>query len=174
MNKNNIMRQLKIEKVTLNIGAGTVADKLDKAFKLLGAVTGRKPVKTKTKKRIPGWGLRPGLPIGCKVTLRGKKAEELLKRLLMAKENQATTTQFDDNGNFSFGISEYINIPGVQYDPEIGIIGLEATVTLERPGFRIGKRKIKPKIIPKKQRITQEEAIGFMKQKFDLKIEGGE
>lgn len=64
----NPMRNIRIEKVTLNIGAGKDQNKLDKARLLLKAITGIEPVKTVTQKRIPGWGLRPGLPIGCKIT----------------------------------------------------------------------------------------------------------
>ena len=75
------MKEIKLEKVTLNIGVGGDANKLDKSMKLLQAITNSKPVKTVTYKRIPTWGVRPGLPIGCMVTIRGKKAEEMLIRL---------------------------------------------------------------------------------------------
>jgi len=66
----NPMKVIRIEKITLNIGAGKDQNRLDKAKILLKHVTGIEPVKTVTKKRIPNWGLRPGLPIGCKITLR--------------------------------------------------------------------------------------------------------
>ena len=137
----NPSRNIKINKVTLNIGAGKDQAKLDKGIKLLKSITNANPVKTITSKRIPGWGLRPGLPIGCKVTLRRKNAVDVLKRLIQAKDNNLRESQFDHNGNIAFGIEEYIDIPGVKYDPEIGIIGLEVCVTLERNGFRIREHK---------------------------------
>src|SRR3989338_6519351 len=136
----NPMREIKIEKITLNVGAGKDQAKLEKGMLLLKNIASLTPVKTYTSKRIPEWGLRPGLPIGCKLTIRKTAAEELLKRLLDAKENKLKKSQFDMEGNISFGIHEYIDIAGVKYDPQIGIMGLEVCVTLERPGFRIKRR----------------------------------
>ena len=168
----NPSRNIKINKVTLNIGAGKDQAKLDKGIKLLKSITSVSPVKTVTSKRIPGWGLRPGLPIGCKVTLRRKNAVDVLKRLIQAKDNNLRESQFDPNGNIAFGIEEYIDIPGVKYDPEIGIIGLEVCVTLEGNGFRVKRRKIAKKKIPKKHMITKQEAIDFMKKNFNILLEG--
>jgi len=167
----NPMMKVRIEKVTLNIGAGKDMTRLEKGMKLLKNITESTPVKTVTQKRIPGWGLRPGLPIGCKVTLRGKKAIGILKRLIYAKENMLNEKQFDDNGNLSFGIPEYIDIQNIKYDPEIGIMGLEVCVTLERPGFRIKRRKIKnKKKISNRHKIKKNEAIDFMKKEFNIRI----
>ena len=166
----NPMRNIRIEKVTLNIGAGKDQNKLDKARLLLKAITGIEPVKTVTQKRIPGWGLRPGLPIGCKITLRKSPAHDLLKRLIEAKENTLKESQFDERGNIAFGIHEYIDIKGVKYDPKIGIIGLQVCVTLERPGFRVKKRVIGKKNISKKHVIKKEESIEFMKKEFNIII----
>ena len=172
--KQNILRNIRIEKVTLNIGAGKNTALLDKGFKLLKTISGGNPVKTITQKRIPAWGLRPGLPIGCKITLRKSVASEILTRLLQAKSFTLKDTQFDDNGNVAFGIHEYIDIPTVKYDPEIGIIGFEVCVTLERPGFRIKRRTIKTKRIPDRHKITKQDAIDFMKNQFKVKIGGEE
>lgn len=166
----NIMRQPRIEKLTLNIGAGKDVQKLDKGVALIKAITGIEPLKTITQKRIPTWGLRPGLPIGCKLTIRKQPATELLKRLLTAKENTLKPTQFDEGGNISFGIPEYIDIPGVAYDPKIGIMGLEVCVTLERPGYRIKRRRLKQKKVPRKHLLTREEAIAFMQKNFNVKV----
>jgi len=168
--KENAMRQLRISKVTLNIGAGKSTEKLEKGVKLLQAITGIPPVKTVTNKRIPNWGLRPGLPIGCKLTLRKASSLELLKRLFQSRSNKLSGSQFDNEGNVSFGISEYIDIPGVNYSPAIGIMGLEVCVTLERPGFRIKRRKIMKRKIPPSHRITKGEAIDFMKEKFGIAV----
>jgi large subunit ribosomal protein L5 len=166
----NTMRQISVEKVTLNIGAGKDQTKLEKGMKLINSIAGYKPVKTFTKKRIQEWGLRPGLPIGCKLTLRKKEALELLKRLFEAKDNQLQESNLDDEGNISFGINEYIDVPGVKYDPEIGIMGFQVCITLRRNGFRIKHRALKRRAIPKKHRIKKEESIEFMKNTFNLKI----
>lgn len=166
----NPMRNIRIEKVTLNIGAGKDQARLENGLRLLKLITGRTPVKTFTNKRIPAWGLRPGLPIGCKITLRKDAAKDVLKRLIEARSNLLSNMQFDDCGNFSFGIKEYIDIAGVKYDPKMGIIGLEVSVTLERPGFRIRRRSLLNKKIPKRHAISKEDAIEFMKKEFSIKI----
>lgn len=165
----NIMQEIKVEKVTLNIGAGKDQAKLENGIKLLKNITGISPVKTFTQKRIPGWGLRPGLPIGCKITLRNQQAGEVIKRLLEAKDNILSKSQFDEYGNIAFGIAEYIDIPSVKYDPKIGIMGLEICITLQRAGFRIKRRRIKKRKIPKKHAIHKEEAVEFMKKNFNIK-----
>lgn len=166
----NSMKQISVEKITLNIGAGKDQAKLEKGIKLIGNIAGHSPVKTFTKKRIQEWGLRPGLPIGCKLTLRKKMAIDLLKRLLEARDNVLQPTNLDNEGNVSFGIKEYIDIPGVKYDPEIGIMGLQVCITLKRSGFRVKYRSLKRHTIPKRHRIPKEDAIEFMKNTFNLKI----
>jgi len=167
----NPSREIRIEKITLNIGAGKSTEKLDKGVKLFEIITGIKPVKTISKKRIAGWGIREGLPIGCRVTIRGEKAAQLLKQLLGGLDNKLKPKQFDDEGNMSFGIKEYIDIPGIEYDPEIGVAGFQVCVTLERPGFRVKKRRLLKKKIGGKHKITKEDAIEFMKSKFNVKME---
>ncbi len=162
MNENNPLRKIGISKLTLNIGVGKNEEMLKKGIKLLKKLSPLAPVKTISQKRIPAWGLRPGLAIGCKVTVR-KDAEELLKRLLVAKENILLSKNFDKNGNFSFGIPEYIDVKGLEYDPDLKIMGLEAAVTLERPGYRIKHRRMKTAAIGKKHLVTKEDAIGFVK-----------
>ena len=162
MSDTNKMQKIGIAKITLNVGAGKNEDMLKKGLILLKKLTPIKPVKTKTSRRIPGWGLRPGLAIGCKVTVR-KDAEKLLKRLLVAKENILLEKNFDNNGNFSFGVPEYIDIEGLEYDPDLKIMGLEAAVTLERPGFRVKHRQKKSTKLGKKQLINKEQAIEFVK-----------
>lgn len=164
------MRRISVEKVTLNIGAGMPGEKLDKAVKLLTKISGRKPVVTSSKKRIPTWGLRPGLEIGCKVTVRGGDAVALLQRLLTAVNQTLTRRKFDNFGSFSFGVPEYLSIPGVEYDASIGIIGLEAAVTLQRPGFGIRRRRVQRRPIPQRHRISAEEAVEFMTKEFGVKV----
>lgn len=164
------MRTIKIEKLTLNIGAGKDTDRLKKGMKLLQKITNAKPVQTFTQKRIPNWSLRPGLPIGCKVTLRNGTVRDMITRLLDAKEFTLQETNFDNNGSISFGVPEYIDIKDAKYDPDIGILGLQVCITLQRPGFRIKRRKLYTKTIPKRHRITREEAIQFMTSVFNVKI----
>ena len=154
----------------MNIGAGKDANKLEKGMKLLKLLTGIEPIKTFTTKRIPGWSLRPGLPIGCKITLRGEKAREILKQLLEANDFLLKDKQFDNNGNVAFGIKEYIDIPNIKYDPEISIMGFEICVTLERPGYRVKKRRNLKSKIGKMHKVNKEEAISFMQENFNIKL----
>lgn len=165
------MKNIRVEKVTLNIGAGKDTARLEKGLKLMEEITGQKPVKTFTNKRIPEWGLRPGLPIGCKVTIRKKGANEILMRLLDAKGFKLNQKQFDDNGNVAFGIPEYIDIKGTKYNPEIGIMGLEVCVTLERAGFRVKRRKKLKGKISRSHQIAKAESIEFMKKNFNIILE---
>ncbi|MFH1649375.1 MAG: 50S ribosomal protein L5 [Candidatus Woesearchaeota archaeon] len=164
------MREIRIAKVTLNFGAGKDQALLNKGVELLKLITGIPPIKTVTQKRLAAWGLRPGLPIGCKITLRGPPAHEMLTRLVQARENILDTPCFDDFGNVSFGIKEYIDIPGVKYDPKLGILGLQVSVTLERPGFRIKRRKIKKTRISRKHQITRENAIDYFKKHYKITV----
>ncbi len=168
----NPMQAVRLEKVTLNIGAGKDQSRLEKGIKLLKIVTGIEPVKTVTQKRIPAWGLRPGLPIGCKITLRKTAASSLLNRLLTAKAKKLKAEQFDNAGNVSFGIHEYIDIPEVPYTPEIGVIGLQVCVSLEKRGYRIKRRKFCPRAVPKKHQVSREEAIKFMQKEYQVSVEG--
>ncbi|NCN52003.1 50S ribosomal protein L5 [archaeon] len=162
----NKMREIKIEKVVLNIG-GT-GDYLNKGHKLLEIITNKKPSKTTSRKRIPGFGVRPGLEVGTVVTIR-KGAEEILKKMLSAIENTIKKRQVSEN-NFSFGIHEYIEIPGMEYHRDIGIMGLDVTVVFKRSGRRVRLKKIKGGKIPKRQVITKEEIIKFMKNKFQTRF----
>lgn len=164
------MKEIRIEKITLNKGVGEAGELLKKASKLLSMISGKKSINNVSSKRIPKWGVRPGLEIGTKVTIRGKAAEELLKRLLAAVENKINPTSFGNDGNFSFGIPEYIEIPGIEYDPEIGIVGLEVAVTLERPGYRIKKRKYRKTKVGKGHSIKKDDAMDYAKSKFNVNL----
>jgi large subunit ribosomal protein L5 len=165
----NKMKTIRLDKVTLNIGAGANQDDVTKAHKLLSNLSGAKPVKTHAKKRIATWKIRPGLPIGAKVTLRGKKALDLLKNLLKALNNELKMSNFTENG-FSFGIREYIDVPGAKYDPDIGIIGFDTIVTLERPGFRVKRRKQKKAKIPKPHKIHKEDSMNFAQKTLGVQV----
>lgn len=156
------MKTISLEKLTLNIGAGEPGDRLEKSSSIMETIVGKPPVRTKNKKRNTFGGVK-GRNIGVKITLRGAEAESMLKRLLHATENKLPETVFDSTGNFSFGVKEYINIQGVKYDPEIGIMGLDVAVTLQRPGFRVRRRRLQQKPIGQAHRITRDEAIEWAK-----------
>ena len=164
------MKEIRIEKITLNIGTGQPGPELDKAKLLLEKITGKKAIETTSSKRIPGWKVRPGLAIGAKITLRKKDAVEVLKRLIDAVDKRLSIRSFDKTGNLSFGIPEYLEIPGIEYIPEVGIMGLEVAITLERPGFRVKKRSYLRRKIPARHQITKEEGVNYMKQNFGIII----
>ena len=166
----NKMKEIRIEKVTLNVGAGKDQKVLEKAMKMIETLTGIPPIKTTTQKRIQSWGLRPGLPIGCKITLRGENAQKMIPRILYAKDNALEENYFDEYGNISFGLKEYMDIKDAKYDPSIGMMGLQASITLSRPGYRIKNRRLNTKKIPVKHRISKEEAMTYMKKNYSIKI----
>ncbi|MCD6589822.1 50S ribosomal protein L5 [Candidatus Woesearchaeota archaeon] len=169
--KENPMRSIMIEKVVLHVGTGKEVRDLERGEKLLSKFTSQKITKTLAKKRIPTWGIRPGLPIGVMVTLRGKDAEEILERLLKARDNKLKESCFDDYGNINFGIEEYIEIPGLKYDPEIEIMGLQVSIALRRRGQRVQHRKVKRSKIGKNHKVSRQEAIEYMKNKYGLIVE---
>ncbi len=163
----NIMREIKIEKIVLSIGG--IGEDLEKGVKLLKILTGRKPAKKKSHKRIPTLGVRPGLEVGAMVTIR-QNIKEFLSKMLVTIDNKLTKKQISEN-NFSFGIKEYIEIPGVEYQREIGIIGFDVTVVFKRTGKRVKLKKVKRGKIPKRQAISREEIIKFMEENFQTEFE---
>ena len=169
-NKDNPMREILIDKVTVNMGIGSPGDSLDNAKELLERLTGKKVIETKAKRREPVFKLRKGLPIGTKVTLRKKDAEEFVKKALAARKNILKKTNFDRSGNFAFGVHEYIDFPGAKYDPSIGMFGFDVCVTLKRRGKRIERRKLRKSKIGASHKITKDEAVEFAKTKFDVKF----
>jgi len=163
----NPMRSIKIEKVLLSGGA--TAENLVKEKRLIEIISGKKAKVSVSSKRIPTLGVRPGLEVGTFVTIRGKKAFDMLKRLLGAVDNTIKGRQVSKN-HFSFGIKEYIEIPGMEYQRDVGIRGLNATVDFSRAGLRVKRRKIKASRVPAKQHISKEEIIKFMEENFKTKF----
>ena len=88
-----------------------------------------------------------------------------MNRMLKAIDNKLKIKQISDN-NFSFGIEEYIEIPGIEYQRDIGIIGLDITVVFKRSGRRVKLKKMKKGKFPKRQSVSKEEIIKFMEEKF--------
>jgi large subunit ribosomal protein L5 len=166
----NVMRNPRIEKVVVNIGVGEAGEKLIKAEKVLQLITDRKPVRTVSKTINKDWGVRKGMPIGCKVTLRGEKAEKFLKDAFWVRDNKIPDYSFDDNGNLSFGIPDYTDFPGMKYDPNIGILGMDVCVIVSRAGARVNNRKRCAHKIPNKHRMTYEETTAFVKSRFGVEV----
>ena len=162
----NPMNEVKIEKVTVNIGVGEAGEKLSRAITLLEEMFDQTPVKTYSKVTNPEWGIRKRQPIACKVTLRGDKADKAIDMVLEGIMRRIKPTQFDDQGNLSFGIREHIDIPGMKYNPDIGIFGMNLSVTFEKPGYRIAKRRIQQKKVPQRHRISKDETMKFMEDNF--------
>ena len=152
------------------MGTGKSGDPIEIGKETLVQITGKKPNARNAKKSQRDWGVRKNEPIGVAVTVRGDDATELLKKLLVAKDNQISERAFDNEGNFSFGIKEHIDIPGVKYDPKIGILGLEISASLARPGFNIKLRSKHKAKIGKNHRIRKDDAIKFYTEKFGVKI----
>lgn len=166
----NSMKQIRLEKVVLNMGVGKSGEAIEIAKKALDQITGKKSCARDAKATQRDWGVRKGEPIGVAVTVRGQDAATLLKRLFEAVGNRVKGKSFDDFGNVSFGIKEHIDIPGIKYDPQIGILGLEAAVTLTRPGFSIRVRSRHKASVGKHHRISKEEAIEFLTREFGVAI----
>jgi large subunit ribosomal protein L5 len=162
----NPTRKIRIEKIVFSVG-GT-AEELEKGIKLLKIITGRNPARMKSRKRIPTFGVRPGLEVGAMITIR-KNAEETLKKMMIAIDNKLKRKQISEN-NFSFGIKEYIEIPGMEYQRDIGITGLDVTVVFKRAGRRVALRKIKKGKVPSRQKISKEEIIKFMEENFQTEF----
>ena len=166
----NLMKKISLAKVVLNMGVGKSGDPIEIGKKALEQITGKKPNARNAKKSQRDWGVRKGEPIGIAVTVRGNDATKLLKKLLEAKDNQIKERAFDNEGNLSFGIKEHIDIPEIKYDPKIGILGLEISVSLSRPGFNVKLRSTRKTKIGKNHRITKNDAIKFLTEEFGVKI----
>jgi large subunit ribosomal protein L5 len=166
----NLMKKISLAKVVLNMGVGKSGEPIEIGKKALEQITGKKPNARNAKKSQRDWGVRKGEPIGIAVTVRGDDATKLLKRLLAAKDNQIMERSIDNEGNLSFGIKEYIDIPEIKYDPNIGILGLEVSVSLVRPGFNIKLRSRRKTKVGKNHRIRKNDAIKFLTEEFGVQI----
>merc|ERR1712007_190518 len=141
----NKMREIKIEKLIINLCTGESGDKLTKAAKVLKDLTGQEPVESKARYTIRSFSIKRNEKIAVHVTVRGARAEDL----------------------FGFGIDEHIDL-GIKYDVSTGIFGMDFYVILGRAGKRVAKRKHASGKFGKFQRITSDEA----KQWFTEKMAG--
>lgn len=165
------MSDLAIEKVVLNIGVGQAGDRLSRASRVLEMLTSHKPLTTTSSKTIRDFNIRKGLQIGVKVTLRKKDAESFLERAFFAKDYRIPSYSFDKQGNAYFGIPDYTDFKGMKYDPDIGIFGMDVAIVFKRKGgFRLRSRKIEKKPIPPGIRVTKEESVKFLQERFKVKM----
>ena len=166
----NVMKVINLEKVVLNMGVGKSGDAIETAKKALDQISGKKSCNRSAKKAHRDWGVRKGEPIGASVTVRGDDAKTLLKKLFEAKGNTVNGRSLDKMGNISFGITEHIDIPGIKYDPKIGILGLDVSVRLTRPGFNIRIRSKHKASVGVTHKITPAEAKAYLTKEFGVVV----
>jgi large subunit ribosomal protein L5 len=164
------MRQPRVEKVVVHMGVGEGGRELANAEEILEAITGQRSVRTSADRAIGEFDIRPGDPIGAKVTLRGDTAHEFLDTALSLVD--LSRSQFDDTGNVSFGIEEHTEFPSQEYDPQTGIYGLDVTVNMVRPGYRVAKRDRASRSIPSRHRLDAADAIAYLNEAFDAEVTG--
>jgi large subunit ribosomal protein L11e len=138
---------------------------LTKAIKVLKDLSGQNPITSKAKYTIRSFSIKRNEEIGCHVTIRGKKAEELLKLGLKVKDNEMKAGNFSDSGNFGFGIQEHIDL-GIKYDPNTGIYGMDFYTCLQRNGKRVTQRKKRNTKLGVFQKVTKEEAQKWFVEKL--------
>ena len=163
------MRKPTVEKVVVHMGVGRGGRELADAEEILDEITGQESVRTQAKQAIGEFNIRPGDPIGAKVTLRGDDATEFLETALPLAD--LSISQFDDVGNVSFGVEEHTEFPSQEYDPNVGIYGLDVTVTLTRPGYRVAKRDAHTRSIPNDHRMSVEDAVAYLEREFDVEVD---
>lgn len=166
----NEMKQVHVEKATVNIGCGEPGSKVDKAETLLEKLTGKEPVRTESTDAMKTFGRRSGLNIGVMVTLRGEEAREFLEKVIPASDG-IRESNFDGNGNFAFGVGEYIDVPGIDYDSDIGMMGFEVAVSLERPGYRVKRRDHKPSDVGGSHEVDDYDAKKFVSEQLEIEVE---
>jgi large subunit ribosomal protein L5 len=164
------MRDIYIDKVVVHMGVGESGEKLVKAENIMKTITTQTPIRSIAKKTQPAFSIRKGAPIGCKVTLRGKTARDFFATALGIVNKTLFESQLDKSGNFSFGIEEHTDFPGMSYDPQIGIFGMDVNVVLERKGIRITRRSMGRKKLPAKQRVSKQDAIAFLKESYQVEV----
>lgn len=166
----NPMRSIRVGKVVVNIGLGKSGEAIERGKKVLEQVTGQRPAQTRAKRSVRDFGIHKGEPIGVVVTVRGNEAAPLIEKLLVAREKKVPESSFDARGSVSFGIKEHIEIPGIRYDPEIGILGMNVSVLLERPGARVARRGRRTSKVGKSHVVGREEAMAYFREKFGVNI----
>ena len=138
---------------------------MTKAIKVLKDLSSQNPITSKAKYTIRSFGIKRNEEIGAHVSIRGKKAEELLKLGLKVKDNELKASHFSDTGNFGFGIQEHIDL-GIKYDPNTGIYGMDFYTVLKRNGKRVAQRKRRCNRLGNFQKVSKEEAQKWFVEKL--------
>ncbi len=168
--ENQPMLKPKIEKVVVNISVGKSGEPLEKAVKVLKEIAGQTPCRRKAKESVRDFNIRKGESIACIVTLRKEKAVDFLNKVLPVIDKKLPGRCFDRQGNFSFGIKEHIELPGVKYDPDVGIFGMDVCVSVIRPGYRVKTRRRRRSKLGTKHVLTPEESMAFAKETLGVEI----
>jgi len=171
--KSAIMRKIRIEKLVINCCVGESGDRLTRASRVLAELAEQEPVFSEARLTVRTFGIRRNEKIACHVTIKGKKAEEILTKGLQVKEFELKDSNFSDTGAFGFGVAEHIDL-GLKYDPSIGIYGMDFFVVLSRPGLRVTKRKRARGKLGTKHVITKEDAKKWFVTKFAGHIRANE
>jgi large subunit ribosomal protein L5 len=133
----NKMEIPKLEKIIINIGVGeatTNAKAVDAAMSDLAAISGQQPIVCKAKKSLAAWHIREGMPLGCKVTLRGERMYEFLDRLIniafprVRDFRGVSTSSFDGRGNYAVGVKEQLIFPEIDYEKIDKLRGMDIIV----------------------------------------------
>ena len=166
----NPMRKIRVSKVVVNIGLGKSGEAIERGKKVLEQVTGQTPTQTRARNSVRDFGIHKGEPIGVMVTVRGEGTAPLIEKLLAAREKKLPESSFDPRGSVSFGIKEHIEVPGIRYDPAVGILGMNVSILLERPGFSVARRRRRTSRVGNGHLVSREEAVQYFRDNFGVTV----
>lgn len=156
----SIMQAPRLTKIVVNIGVGDAINNsklLDAAVQDLTVITGQKPIITKAKKSIAAFKLREGVPIGCKVTLRGERMYDFFDKLISAALPRVrdfrglSKDSFDGHGNYTIGIKEQLIFPEINYDKVLKIRGMDIVIVTDAKTDEEGRELLKQLGMPFKK-----------------------